>query len=138
VRGRCETVVSQGVGVAGSQVPVWRRKSAVDQVGVGKSFQSLRDARRLAEESLAVRRDMENKVAARKAELLLSSLNDKKKCQDYDDLKRQRVIQWQNQSLAKTQISAKSLDPDSSVSMREFREQTKRCSDLEYKQKKND
>jgi len=147
--GRCETVVSAVpvvVPVVTSEekvakaVPVWRRKQgdgscgvpAVKEVGTGDS---LRDAEKLARESLARRRAAENAVAVRMAELKLRSLNDEKKCQDYEDLKRQRIIQWQNQALAKSQSSAKSLDPDSSVSMREFRELGKKNADLEYEKK---
>jgi len=130
-------------------VPVWRRnrggspgfvhQRGLKGVSVAKvvdASDSLRDAEKLARESLAKRRAAENAVAVRMAELKLRSLNDEKKCQDYEDLKRQRVIQWQNQALAKSQSSAKSLDPGSSVSMREFREQAKLCADLEYKHRK--
>jgi len=143
VQGRCETVLSAGPVETEKQVPVWRRKGASGK-GLG-SFETaevenqrncgLTEAEKEAKDSLARRRVVENAVAARLAELKLRSLNDEKKCQDYEDLRRQRVIQWQNQALAKSQVSAKSLDPDSSVSMREFREQGKRIVDLEYEKK---
>jgi len=157
VQGRCETVVSSApvavpAGLKAEKVaeavPVWRRKqeggmasvrqralkggSVVKEVSVGDS---LVEAEKLARESLAKRRAAENAVAVRMAELKLRSLNDEKKCQDYEDLKRQRIIQWQVQALAKSQSSAKSLDPDSSVSMREFRELGKKNADLEYEKK---
>jgi len=154
VQGRCETVVSSvpvavpvslGAKKLAETVPVWRRRqggnllskgaSAAKEVDVSGFSDSLREAEKLARESLAKRRAAENAVAVRMAELKLRSLNDEKKCQDYEDLKRQRIIQWQTQALAKSQSSAKSLDPDSSVSMREFRELGKKNADLEYEKK---
>jgi len=157
VQGRCETVVSSAPVVVSESVeakksteavPVWRRKQGSGSSSVGQRVSgsasvakeagigdSLREAEKLARESLARRRAAENAVAVRMAELKLRSLNDEKKCQDYEDLKRQRIIQWQNQALAKSQSSAKSLDPDSSVSMREFRELGKKVADLEYEKK---
>jgi len=157
VQGRCETVVSSVPVVVPASlkaeklaevVPVWRRKQGVGSASVRQRVSkgvpvakdvgtgdSLFEAEKLARESLAKRRAAENAVAVRMAELKLRSLNDEKKCQDYEDLKRQRIIQWQNQALAKSQSSAKSLDPDSSVSMREFRELGKKVADLEYEKK---
>jgi len=151
VQGRCETVASSvpvvepvnlGVRKSVETVPVWRRKQGGVLAPVRSRAascvrveSSLEEAERKARETLACRRAMENRVAVRKAELLMRSLNDEKRCQDYEDLKRQRVIQWQNEALAKSQSSAKSLDPDSSVSMREFRELGKKNADLEYEKK---
>jgi len=151
VQGKCETVVSAvsvgglGSGDLGSvqdsgRVPIWRRKAK--SVGVVSSQsscpsygQAMSEAEKEAKDSLARRRAAENAVAERLAKMKLESLEDEKKCQEYADLKKQRLIQWRNEALAKSQASldkCKSVDPGSSASQYEIRMQAKLCADQKF------
>jgi len=150
VVGRCETVAS------GASVPVvqveparcsacgavvqactcgWDASRGAAVAGVVCRKETvLQEAERKARESLAARRDVENRVAARKAELHLASLNDERKVAEYEVLRRQRMVQWQNEAKARSQKSVnscQSYDPSSSATEAEFREQAKRLADLE-------
>jgi len=141
VQGKCETVLSAVSVDAGAQVPVWRRK----QVN-GKGFSAVRPlssgfgrvfsvAEKEAQDSLARRRAAENAVAEKLAKMKLESLEDEQRCQEYADLKKQRLIQWRNESLAKSQASlkeCKSIDPESSASQYEIRRQAKLCEDQKF------
>lgn len=89
-------------------------------------------AERGARESLARRREAENAFAEKLAKLKLASLHDEEICQEYAGLKKQRLIQWRNESIAKSQASldkCKAIDPGSSVSQYEVRQQAKELSD---------
>jgi len=84
---------------------------------------------------LARRRAAENAVAEKLARMKLESLEDEQRCQEYADLKKQRLIQWRNEALAKSQASlekCKSIDPESSSSQYEIRRQAKLCEDQRY------
>jgi len=152
-RGFCETVCSQVVeppavqpfvapSGASGHVPVWRRKARSAWEGVASSQsscpsygQAMSEAEKEAKDSLARRRAAENAVAERLAKMKLESLQDEQKCQEYADLKKQRLVQWRNESVAKSQASldkCKSIDPESSASQYEIRMQAKLCEDQKF------
>jgi len=124
-------------------VPAWRRgakplgfcETTVSQSSCPSYGKAVSEAEQEAKQSLARRRAAENAVAEKLAKMKLESLEDEQKCQEYADLKKQRVIQWRNEALAKSQASldkCKSVDPESSSSQYEIRQQAKLCADQKY------
>lgn len=127
--GYCRTIGSDAV-ASGS-------KTGVEQgvkCACGSTDTAVADAEMEARRTLAMRRTAENRVAAAKAGLLIASLNDKSKVAAYEELKMQRLAQRRNESLARSQASfekCKSVDPDSSASQYDVRQQGKKILDME-------
>lgn len=119
----------------------WRRKDEgacgvedAPTCASGSSVTAVEEAEMEARRTLALRRTAENHVAAAKAKLLSASLSDESMVAAYNELKKQRLVQRRNDSQARSQASlnkCKSIDPGSSASQYDLRQQAKKLLDTE-------